>query len=227
MSYAQKANRTNPVAIMGALGVPAAFGVLLVTGLAIHQAVAPPDPRLAGYQVPIKPPQPPPPPPEPQQQTAQQQTVSKSSQAPVETTFNFEFVPGPATPIETLPDLTGGIIGPIEIPGNTAEIVPPTALPDPIAASPRGNPGEWVTDNDYRSTWIRREMSGVAGFSVTIDTNGRVSGCTITRSTGHSQLDDATCKLLERRARFNPAKDSNGKPVSGTYRNSVNWRLPD
>ena len=70
-------------------------------------------------------------------------------------------------------------------------------------------------------------MSGVASFALTIDSRGKVSDCTITRSTGHSALDQATCTLIERRAKFDPAKDSYGNPIAGTYRNSVNWKIPE
>ena len=103
---------------------------------------------------------------------------------------------------------------------------PQVALPDPVKAAPRGNPGGWVTDSDYRSNWIRKELSGSASFVLAIDARGKVTDCTIVRSTGHNELDNATCSLIERRAKFNPAKDSHGNPVAGSYANTVNWRIP-
>ncbi|GMN02609.1 energy transducer TonB [Erythrobacter sp. MTPC3] len=228
MSYANTANKASPAALLGALGVPAAFGAVLVLGLAVK--VTMPD-RIENPDTfdvkPIEPDVPPPPPKPTQEQTAETPAVTPTFQAPIDPPFDFDFTPGPSKPIDQLPGLDTGVIGPVEIPGNGLGIEPAPTLPNPVSASPRGNPGRWVTDNDYRSNWIRRGMSGVAGFTLSIDEKGRVSDCAITRSTGHEQLDAATCKLIENRARFDAAKDSYGKPVAGTYRNSVNWKLPE
>jgi len=68
---------------------------------------------------------------------------------------------------------------------------------------------------------------GTVRFTLTIDGEGRISNCTITGSTGHSVLDRATCRLLEDRARFEPARDAAGNPVAGGYASAVNWTIPD
>jgi protein TonB len=39
-------------------------------------------------------------------------------------------------------------------------------------------------------------------------------------------LDGATCDLVTKRARFDAARDGNGKPVAGTYSNAVKWSIP-
>ena len=44
---------------------------------------------------------------------------------------------------------------------------------------------------------------------------------------GHPALDAATCDLVTKRARFDAARDNTGKPVAGTYSNSVTWRIPE
>ncbi|MCK0128932.1 energy transducer TonB [Erythrobacter sp. F6033] len=226
MSYANTANRANPAAMLGALGIPGAFGAVLVLGLAVTVTGPTKDDELAGYQIPIDDIEPPPPPetkPEPTEVTRDMPaTVTPPTRPDSELTLSN------SSPIKTFTESDDYVIGPVEVvtTGGTGDIAPMPSLPDPIAASPRNAPGRWVTDADYRSNWIRREWSGVAGFAVTIDTKGRVSDCTITSSTGHAQLDERTCSLIEKRARFNPAKDSYGNPIAGTYRNSVNWRLP-
>ena len=92
---------------------------------------------------------------------------------------------------------------------------------------PRGNPGRWATPNDYPSRALREEREGVASFTVTVDTDGRVTSCRITRSSGHDDLDEATCKNIERRARFRPATDGNGQETTGTWSSSVRWQIPD
>lgn len=228
MSYVQSAKKPNPVALMGALGVPATVGAVLVVGLAVKVVIDPPVPNPDATIITPKPIEPPPPPevnPEPTEApTTQTQTIISPPVTP-DIAVNLSN----SNPITTLPD-TGIIpIGPVDLGGPIGVPAPsPTpALPDPIKASPANNPGRWVTDSDYRTPWIRREWSGVAGFALTVDAKGKVSDCTITRSTGHTQMDEATCSLVKRRARFDPAKDSYGNPISGSYRSSVNWRLPE
>jgi periplasmic protein TonB len=70
-------------------------------------------------------------------------------------------------------------------------------------------------------------MTGKARFRLEIAADGRVTGCTITASSGHPQLDAATCALVSKRAKFQPARGSNGEPVAGTYSNAIDWQLPE
>jgi periplasmic protein TonB len=96
----------------------------------------------------------------------------------------------------------------------------------PKPARAKGNPGNWANTNDYPSRALQQEREGTTGFSVTIGPDGRVTSCSITSSSGHGDLDDATCKNVQRRARFEPATDSNGSPTTGSYSNRVRWQIP-
>jgi protein TonB len=122
------------------------------------------------------------------------------------------------------PDLTPPPIQPRATPTPTPTPTPRVQPKDP---EPRGNPGNWATPNDYPRRALREEREGVAGFRVTVNTNGRVTDCQITRSSGHSDLDQATCSNISRRARFRPATDGNGNETTGYYSNSVRWVIPD
>lgn len=106
---------------------------------------------------------------------------------------------------------------------------PPAAPPPPSKASgaqPRGNPGSWATPNDYPARALREERAGTTRFRVTIGPDGRVTDCQVTGSSGHADLDEATCKNVTRRARFKPALDQAGNPISDTYSNAVRWEIP-
>jgi protein TonB len=105
-----------------------------------------------------------------------------------------------------------------------APVPPPPAPPKP--ATPRNNPGTWATTNDYPSRALREEREGTTGFRVTVGTDGRVTDCQITSSSGHADLDQAACSNVSRRARFKPATDSSGNPTTGTYANRVRWVIP-
>lgn len=109
---------------------------------------------------------------------------------------------------------------------------PPLPIPPlpadgkPHSATPMGNPGGWVTNNDYPSRALREQREGATGFQLSITPEGRVSGCVITSSSGSPDLDATTCSLMMRRGRFRPASDADGKPVAGTYTSRIRWIIP-
>jgi protein TonB len=107
---------------------------------------------------------------------------------------------------------------------------PPSAPPpprfSPTKATPRGNPGSWANSNDYPSRALREEREGVTRFRVTVGADGRVTGCSVTGSSGHPDLDEATCSLVSRRGRFNPAKDGEGQPATDSWSSAVRWQIP-
>ncbi|KRA83821.1 hypothetical protein ASD76_07340 [Altererythrobacter sp. Root672] len=67
----------------------------------------------------------------------------------------------------------------------------------------------------------------MVGYSLIIGSNGRVSACDVVRSSGNSQLDEATCRLITRRARFDPATDGSGAKIIGSFSGTVLWQIPD
>ena len=58
-----------------------------------------------------------------------------------------------------------------------------------------------------------------------IDVDGEVSGCRVTRSSGDEALDAVTCRLIERRFRYQPATDASGAPVPATVATNFTWTL--
>ena len=101
--------------------------------------------------------------------------------------------------------------------------IAPISRPNPV---PKGNPSNWANTNDYPSRALQQEREGTVGFRTTIDPNGRVTDCQIVSSSGHLDLDQATCTNVTRRARFDPALDEDGNAVTGTYSNRVRWQIP-
>jgi TonB family protein len=102
-----------------------------------------------------------------------------------------------------------------------------TAPLSPLLASPPEplNKETWIKPDDYPSRAARDEQEGAVRFSVRVSSNGRVEDCSIVSSSGYDDLDETTCKLVARRARFKPALDENGSEVVSYYSNSVRWTL--
>ena len=226
MAYVdQKLSDGRNKAVIGVIAIHAAIGYVLVSGMAVDfvETIIQPNPEAV-----IITPKPVEPPPVPEVSTPPEHSVSP----PI-------FTPRPPITIQPAPplvDTTDLVLPPLPdiIPTATPGLVPrPDPTPrmkpafDPVSALPRNNPGSWVTTQDYRSSWINRELTGTTGFTLKIGTSGRVESCLVTRSSGHDVLDAATCDLVTRRARFDPARDDAGNKTSGTFTNSVRWQLPD
>ena len=72
----------------------------------------------------------------------------------------------------------------------------------------------------------RAGEEGRVTIRVGIGTDGSVSGCTVTASSGHERLDRKTCQVAERRWRFTPATED-GVAVASSAERSIVWRLED
>lgn len=92
--------------------------------------------------------------------------------------------------------------------------------------SPASPPRDLVTRDDYPTQSLKNGEQGTTHYRLHIDETGRISKCEIIGSSGYERLDEASCRLLLRRALFNPAKDENGKPVASTYSGRVQWQIP-
>lgn len=135
--------------------------------------------------------------------------------------MNINAAPPPIEVVSVAPPPPPIIVAP------PAPAAPPAPRIQPKAATPRGNPGNWATTNDYPSRALREEREGVTGFRVTVSAEGRVTSCDITSSSGSPDLDEATCSNVTRRARFNPATDGEGQPTTGSYAGRVRWVIPE
>ncbi len=95
-----------------------------------------------------------------------------------------------------------------------------------IPPVPAGNPGGWISSGDYPVAALREERSGAVEFQLRISETGDVTACDILASSGHADLDTASCSALMSRARFSPAKNASGQAVRSSYTNTVRWQLP-
>ena len=108
----------------------------------------------------------------------------------------------------------------------------PTWYRDPFRGDrpfPRRAVGELVyyfSADDYPAASMRNREQGRTSFRLQVGPNGRVTSCSILRSSGSAALDSTTCAILQRRAGLLPALDAEGKPVPDTVRGTIEWKLP-
>lgn len=87
------------------------------------------------------------------------------------------------------------------------------------------NASSWINDNDALP-WPSRGFGrgeGILRYTLTIDKEGRAQGCEVDRSTGHRRLDRKACRLIMERARFEPARGSDGTPATARYSGNVTF----
>jgi periplasmic protein TonB len=219
MSYAQKkeigGNRT--LAIILVALIQFAVGYAIVTGLA-YNVIKKAAQDLKTFNVEEKPPPPEPPPPPPKD-------MPKVPPPPV-TPPPLIRMTAPPPPIVMQEAPT-----PPPIPPVVAAPPPPAPPPPPhkvqSAVIAKGSLTSLFNGaDDYPASAQAAGAEGTAQATITIGADGRVTGCTINRSTGNSALDSATCNIIRRRAKFVPARDSNGNPTADTLQTPpITWRL--
>ena len=104
---------------------------------------------------------------------------------------------------------------------------PPPPLPPTIqSARAKGDVRALIHSEDYPDLARRNGDMGSVRAQLAIAADGRVAGCTIVASSGSPALDSTTCRILKARARFTPARDSNGAAIGDTYVTpKITWRL--
>ncbi len=93
-------------------------------------------------------------------------------------------------------------------------------------ATPEGDPARWATVDDYPVMALREEAQGRTVSRLRVEADGRVTACHVAISSRNTVLDARSCRLLQDRARFQPARDANGAPVATVVVRSINWMLP-
>jgi protein TonB len=220
MSYAQRkeigGNRT--MAIILVVVIQFALGYAIVTGLA-YNVIKKAASDLKTFDVEEQPPPPeePPPPPKDMQKV----------QPPPITPPPLVRMEAPPPPIQTVEAPPPPQIPPVVM-------APPAPPPPPpprkvvSAQSAKGDLRTLFSTDDYPASAQASGAEGTVQASITIGTDGRVVGCNITRSSGNSALDSATCNIIRRRAKFTPARDSNGNATTDTIATPpIRWQLSD
>ena len=215
MSYAQRkeisGNRTLAIILVAVIQL--GLGYAIVTGLA-YNVIKKTVQDLKTFNVEEQPPPPEPPPPPPKDMP----DVPPPPIAPP----SIVQMNTPAPP--TITQVISPIIPPVAPAPPAPPPPPPPKKIEPARA--RGDVRMLFSDSDYPASAQAAGAQGTAQASLTIGPDGRVVGCSLVRSTGNGALDAATCNILRRRAKFTPARDSNGNATTDTVTTPpIVWRL--
>ncbi len=171
---------------------------------------------------------------EPQPQVDPQRPQSQLDVPPVNVptpTRGPEIVVEPLPPIPWNPAPPGNqiIVEPQPQPQPRTDPPPPPPAPPRVieAARARGSLQGLFRPDDYPASAAESGDQGSTGVRLTINGDGRVTGCSVTRPSGSRALDNATCSVLRSRARYTPARDQNNQPTTDTQNATITWRLSE
>jgi hypothetical protein len=73
----------------------------------------------------------------------------------------------------------------------------------------------------YPENLLLNRVSAIVQFRVTVGEDGKAEDCVMQAPNWESRFKRDTCSAIRRHARFEPARDSQGKPVPGLFRAST------
>ena len=86
---------------------------------------------------------------------------------------------------------------------------------------------EWIKGeirvSDYPRSARRAGIGGRVEFRFIVGVTGRVTNCTITRSSGNAELDDTTCRVVMKRFRYRPSTNAAGYPIPAEVEGDHLW----
>jgi TonB family protein len=121
------------------------------------------------------------------------------------------------------PDASTGVKPPSEAAGPAPPATPSEAVPPTRA---QGNIVGLFSSADYPVAALIEREEGTVSFVAGVDPAGRVSDCMIAQGSGSASLDLATCTIVQRRARYAPARDARGQAVADRVTGRIKWVLP-
>ena len=80
--------------------------------------------------------------------------------------------------------------------------------------------GGAITAKDYRKATGKARAPDQVTVWYTVGANGRVSGCRVVQPSAWPERDALTCRLIEQRWTYEPARNRNGEP----YATETGWR---
>ncbi len=124
----------------------------------------------------------------------------------------------------------------VNVTPNIPPIAPPVMAPPrpPAPPAPRQSQARSLTGSlqglfstdDYPPSALDNNEQGTVTVNLTIGPSGRVTGCSASGSAS-STLKSTTCRIVSARARFSPAQDANGNPISSSYSQNITWRIAE
>ena len=91
----------------------------------------------------------------------------------------------------------------------------------------RPSPVRQIRGRIMDSDWPRSGAEGTVYLRIYVAADGRVSDCRVTRSSGHRDLDQTTCRIIRERFFYRPARNAEGRPIPSVIEGQHDWMMDD
>lgn len=95
------------------------------------------------------------------------------------------------------------------------------------SVKPKNDPSKWVTPDDYPRNALLNSEDAIIKFRLKVNDSGKAEECHIQLSIGNESFDQVVCQKVMARARFDPALDKDGNPMTSYYINKVRFHIPN
>lgn len=79
---------------------------------------------------------------------------------------------------------------------------------------PVGAPADWLLSSDFPTGALNNVARGLVRFRLDVDAAGKVARCNVLSRPSPDLFADTACRALSRRAKYEPARDAQGRPVA-------------
>ncbi len=83
------------------------------------------------------------------------------------------------------------------------------------------------SSEDYPMAALRSGAAGTVTVRVDVGADGKPTQCSLMKSSKNGALDEKTCEIFLKRAKFVTGKDAAGRAIAGHAIQRVRWQLPD
>jgi protein TonB len=217
--------RERLIALVAVAVVQVALGIALISGLRVNyvrpgQAAQ----RLIAFVLE----KPPPPPPLTKREhhavAAPKAALSPPGSQPTPRPAPAQAPPTPRVAIEPTPSpAAGGGIGAASGPGSGGGAGGNGAGSGDDGGADLQQIGGEIRSSDYPRDLRERGVGGRVGVLFTVGPTGRVTRCSVTRSSGARELDALTCRLIMQRFVYRPSTDRYGRPIADEVEGEHDW----
>lgn len=103
--------------------------------------------------------------------------------------------------------------------------VDPAATDQPLQGPLRNGLRGIFEPDDYPADAINRLQQGTVRIALLVDEQGRIADCSVLESSDVAILDAQTCAILRLRAKFEPDRDTAGRPRKSAFIQRIAWRM--